>query len=126
MALFPCDVCKKRYVGTGNLAYVGWMAGGFSERARYRLCQPHVTALTELLELHMVCIQVGDQLVGDDTELPAECQRCHLEPGTVTWFAQVYDRRQDMHQYATVRCAKCQPVTEQSMRPEAIQSRQVA
>lgn len=123
MALFPCDVCKRRYVGAGNSAYIGWMAGSYSERVRFRLCPLHIKGLAELCELTMICVQVGDQLVGEETALPRDCGRCELEPATVTYFANLYSRLEEPHVYAAVRCAKCAEPMTQSLSVEAIQAR---
>lgn len=124
MALFPCDVCKRRYVGAGNSAYIGWMAGAFSERIRLRLCSPHVNAVLLRCEQHMTLVQRGDDLVGDDTELPTVCQRCGLEPATVTFFANVYERNTEPLVFAATRCAKCQGQLTYDLSTDALGGRQ--
>lgn len=107
MALFPCDVCHCRYVGVGSSAYLGWVGGGFNERNRFRLCPKHLEEMREYITAHLVLVQRGDQPVEGQTLMTEVCDDCGDLRSTVTWFAQVYDRKQDPEYYAGSFCAPC-------------------
>ncbi len=107
MALFPCDARRHRYPGKANKVYVGWMAGGQSERQAWNLCPAHLEYYEKRIQDTMQLIEIGGVLQTDETAVPETCERCKLVPATVTWFAHVYDRTREPHVYATGVCAQC-------------------
>ena len=107
MAIFPCDVCRKRYAGRSNSAYIGWMAGGFSDRRKYNLCQNHAEELEAKLQKHMALIEVGGVMQTDNTEIAGTCEVCGLEPTQQTWFANTYYRTKDNAVWVRGVCQKC-------------------
>lgn len=104
MALFPCDVCHRRYVGVGSSAYIGWVAGGFNERRKWRLCPQDLEQVQSFVQQLFDLIQVGDELVGDDAEVSNLCSLSCGKPASTTYFAHVYPRGEPMKVYITTRC----------------------
>ena len=107
MAIFPCDICRKRYPGRGNTVYVGWMAGGYNDRVKYNACPFHADQLTGWAAKHLQLIEVGGVMQTDDTEVSKTCSDCGLEPATQTWFANTYLRTEDPKTFAAGFCEKC-------------------
>lgn len=106
MALFPCDLCRKRYPGRSNSVYLGWMAGGFSDRRKFNLCQRHVESMEDTIAKHMALIEVGGVMQTDDVEISGTCEVCGLEPTAQTWFANTYVRTKDPAVWARGVCEK--------------------
>jgi hypothetical protein len=105
MALFPCDICRRRYVGVGNSAYLGWVAGGFNERRRMRLCPGHLEQVESFIEARFNLVQVGDDLVEELAEQADVCDvDCTARP-TTTYFAHVYRRNELPRYFVASRCA---------------------
>jgi len=104
MALFPCDVCHRRYVGVGNSAYLGWVAGGFNERRKWRLCPRDLEQILSFVEERFDLVQVGDELVDSSIEVSNLCGRDCQAPASTTYFAHVYPRSEQPRIYVASRC----------------------
>jgi len=107
MAIFPCDMCRKRYPGKSNSVYLGWMAGGYSDRRKLNLCPRHVEVVDAWLSKNLSLIEVGGVPQTDDVEISKTCESCGLEPTTQTWFANTYVRSEDPAVWARGLCEKC-------------------
>lgn len=110
MAIFPCDLCRKRYAGRGNSIYIGWMQGGFSDRRKLNLCPAHVDLTIQSLAKHLTLIERGGVMQSDSAEISSTCETCGLEPTTQTWFANTYERNSDPSVFARGVCEKCAQV----------------
>lgn len=107
MALYPCDVCHRRYVGAGNHAYVGWAAGSYSERKRRRLCPAHLAEFRRTADTAMRLVSRGDIAFEISDDGNPMCWECGLEPHTVMSFMHLYDRTSEPEVYVMHTCAKC-------------------
>lgn len=107
MALYPCDVCHRRYVGAGNHAYVGWATGSFSERKRRRLCPVHVDEYRAAADRSMRLVSRGEQAFELSDDGDTSCWQCHLEPHTVMSFLHLYSRDSEPEVYVMHTCPKC-------------------
>lgn len=107
MAIFPCDMCRRRYPGRGNTVYLGWSAGSHNDREKLNLCSIHVDQVQAWLQENLKLIEVGGVMQTDETEISRTCERCGLEPTTQTWYANTYIRTADPAVYAVGLCEKC-------------------
>lgn len=118
MAIFPCDVCRKRYSGKSNTAYIGWSAGSFQDRHKLNLCQSHADALSSLLEKSFNLVERGGVLQTDDTEVSRTCESCNAEPSTQTYYVNLYVRSRDPEVWVKGVCEQCGQTLSQNL-PQA-------
>lgn len=115
MAIFPCDMCHKRYAGKGNTIYIGWLGGSFTEREKLNLCPNHAEGVMQWIRGSFTLIERGGVMQTDDAEIGRTCETCGLEPTAQTWFANTYLRSDDPEVYALGVCKKCAGKLSQDM-----------
>lgn len=115
MALFPCDVCGKRYAGKSNKAYIGWTRGGYSDRKVLNLDAFHIDVLRGSAETQANLLEKDDVVVNPDLGVSKVCQLCTVDPTTTTWWVHLYDRSLGKMVYVTDACDRCTPAYAQGV-----------
>lgn len=109
MALFPCDVCGKRYAGKSNKAYIGWTRGGYSDRKVLNVCSFHADVLHEQATRTAELLERDDVMVNPDLVVSKICTLCKVDGTTTTWWVHLYDRSLGKLVFVTDACDRCRP-----------------
>lgn len=111
MAMRPCDVCRRRFPGPSNSAYVAILDGGQRWELKLRLCSVH------WLKLEQLFTDV-DGFINYEADTHAESQPCLVCHGDVNGahpqsaFMTAYPARAERADYFAPVCAGCRPAAE--------------